>query len=211
MFIDREFREDCSSLIRIVAKDTSSSQNAKFDTELIWVVFVWSLTHSFRLSNISVFQKLFAQLSRKTKLILFLRNKNSFIHSEPSWHLQVFHLSWINIYVWSAASAAIKSWVLNSWPVCDVFQIHSCSILFNPALNTNPISMRTWSSELGPRENLKQYRIRNAKIGLKPIQKRTRIYRVDQERMDEAVTNREWEGDWKGSVVPARCSHGQVF
>ena len=175
MFIDREFREDCSSLIRIVAKNTSSSQNAKVDTELIWVVFVWSLTHSFSLSNISVFQELFAQLSRKTKLILFLRNKNSFIHSGPSWHLQVFHLSWINIYVWSAASAAIKSWVLNSWPVCDVFQIHSCSILFNPALNTNPISMRTWSSKEGHRENLKQYRLRNAKIGLKPIQRRTLI------------------------------------
>ena len=175
MFIDREFREDCSSLIRIVAKDTSSSQNAKVDTELIWVVFVWSLTHSFSLSNISVFQKLFAQLSRKTKLILFLRNKNSFIHSGPSWHLQVFHLSWINIYVWRAASAAIKSWVLNSWPVCDVFQIHGCSILFNPALNTNPISMRTWSSKEGHRENLKQYRLRNAKIGLKPIQRRILI------------------------------------
>ena len=131
MFIARGFQKDCSFLIRIVAKDTSSSQNAKVDTELIWVVFVWSSLHS----------------CQERPSWFSLRNKNLFIHSGPSWHLQVFHLSWINIYVWRAASAAIKSWVLNFWPVCDVFQIHGCSILFNPALNTNPISMRTWSSK----------------------------------------------------------------
>ena len=175
MFIAREFRKNCSSLIRIVAKDTSSKSKCKSWHRVDMGSFCL-ITHTFIQSvQYFCFQKLFAQLSSKTKPILFLRNRNSFIHSGPSWHLQVFHPSWINIYVWRAASATIKSWVLNSWPVCDVFQIHSCSILFNPALNTNPISMRTWSSKEGHRENLKQYRLRNAKIGLKPIQRRTLI------------------------------------
>ena len=34
-FIDQGFRKDCSSLIRIVVKDTSNSQDAKLDTDFI--------------------------------------------------------------------------------------------------------------------------------------------------------------------------------